>query len=178
MKHTECAKKKKNLPKGYVSLCYMEATGVLAVWVIPGQASGRGSSPSASHARLVTDTRCRRVRGNLECHSYSMAWTRHLMHLLTCLWPKQCMVEPRVGLGYGQIPGRLCKSQAVGRDVELWSHLWWRRGGDNWDYDLIYDMHFQKWIIYFLVLKKYWEWCHCCVCFMALGHHCQHKYCF
>ena len=88
------------------------------------------------------------------------------------------VVEPRVGLGYGLIPGRLCKSQAVGRDVELWSHLWWRRGGDNWDYDLIYDMHFQKWIIYFLVLKKYWEWCHCCVCFMALGHHCQHKYCF
>ena len=174
-------KKKKKTPeaqrhnkKGRVmSPCVTWTTGVVALWVFPLQASGRGSSPSASHARLMTDTRGRRVRGNLECHSYSLAWTRHLMHLLTCLWPKQCMWWSP-GLGRG----RVC-SQGGSVNPKQWAGMLnsghisgGGRGGDNWDYDLIYNMHFQKWIMYFLVLKKYWEWCHCCVCFMALGHHC------
>lgn len=111
---------------------------------LPTQASGRGSRPSASHARLTTDTRCRRVRGNLECHSYSLAW-----HGIWCtchlpLAKAVHVVEPRVGWGVGSAPRRLCKSQAVGRDVELWSHLC-GGGGDDRDYDLIlWHMHFQK----------------------------------
>lgn len=89
-------------------------------------------------------------------------------HLHTCLralgqW------KPCAGAQAGW--GMFCslgKSHAVGRDVELWSLLWWGMGGNNWGLWVNLPAHFQKLITYFLAFKEYWEWDHCFVLFLWL----------
>ena len=137
MKHTECAKKK-NLPE----LRDITRKEGLCLPVLHGGHRGGGS--------LSLPTPGLRPRKQPQCESRQIqdrhqgqksSWKSGMPFLLIgldmasdapahlALAKAVRVVEPRVGWGQGLFPGRFCKSQAVGRDVELWSHLWWRGAG-------------------------------------------------
>lgn len=111
-----------------------------------------------------------RAGRNLECRS------KHLLALGICtpayapLASASHVLAPRLG---GDTFCSLGKSHAVGRDVELWSLLWWGTGGNNWGLRVNLPHTLSKINYIFSSLQRILGMRSLfCFVFMALGHRC------